>query len=53
MGSADFYPEERPVHRAIVDGFSMDIHPVTNAQFRRFVKATGHVTVAERPPDPA
>ena len=53
MGSEDFYPEERPVHRVEVDGFWMDSHPVTNAEFRRFVKATGHVTVAERPPDPA
>ena len=53
MGSEDFYPEERPVHRVQVDGFWMDAHPVTNAQFRRFVKATGHVTVAERPPDAA
>ena len=53
MGSYDFYPEERPVHRVTVDGFWMDSHPVTNAEFRRFVKATGHVTVAERPPDPA
>ena len=24
MGSADFYPEERPVHRVTVDGFWMD-----------------------------
>jgi formylglycine-generating enzyme len=53
MGSDDFYPEERPVHRVEVDGFWMDSHPVTNAEFRRFVKATGHVTAAEHPPDPA
>jgi formylglycine-generating enzyme len=53
MGSADYYPEERPVHRVGVDGFWMDEHAVTVAEFRRFVRATGHVTVAERPPDPA
>jgi formylglycine-generating enzyme required for sulfatase activity len=53
MGSADFYPEERPVHRVAVDGFWMDRHPVTVEAFRRFVKATGYVTVAERPLDPA
>src|SRR5688500_20327510 len=41
MGSNDFYPEERPVHRVKVDGFWMDEHPVTNAEFRRFVEATG------------
>jgi formylglycine-generating enzyme required for sulfatase activity len=49
MGSADFYPEERPVHRATVDGFWMDCHPVTVAEFRRFASATGYATVAERP----
>jgi formylglycine-generating enzyme required for sulfatase activity len=53
MGDDRFYPEERPVHRVTVDGFWMDEHPVTNAEFRRFVKATGYVTVAERPLDPA
>lgn len=53
MGSEDFYPEERPMRRIAVDGFWVDEHPVTNAQFRRFVKATGYVTVAERPLDPA
>jgi formylglycine-generating enzyme required for sulfatase activity len=53
MGSEDWYPEERPVHPASVDGFWMDEHPVTVAEFRRFVNATGYVTLAERPPDPA
>jgi formylglycine-generating enzyme len=53
MGSNDFYPEERPVHEAGVDGFWMDEHPVTVAEFRRFVKATGYVTRAERALDPA
>jgi formylglycine-generating enzyme len=53
MGSLDFYPEERPLLRIAVDGFWMDDHPVTVAEFRRFVKATGYVTVAERPLDPA
>jgi len=52
MGSEDFYPEERPVHSGAVDGFWMDEAPVTAAEFRRFVRATGYVTVAERPPDP-
>jgi formylglycine-generating enzyme len=53
MGSADFYPEERPVHRVTVDGFWMDTDPVTVEDFRGFAKATGYVTVAQRPPDPA
>ena len=53
MGSEDFYPEERPVHRVAVDGLWMDEKPVTAAEFRRFVRETGYVTVAERPLDPA
>ena len=53
MGSEDFYPEERPVHRVSVDGFWIDEHPVTVAEFRAFVRETGYVTVAERPLDPA
>ena len=44
-------PAERPAHRARVDGFWMDATEVTNAQFRKFVDATGYVTVAERPVD--
>jgi formylglycine-generating enzyme required for sulfatase activity len=53
MGSDRFYPEERPARRVRVDGFRIDRHPVTVAEFRRFVAETGHVTLAERQPDPA
>ena len=53
MGSDHHYPEEAPVHRVTVDGFWIDRTPVTNRQFKAFVKATGHVTYAEIPPDPA
>jgi formylglycine-generating enzyme len=53
MGSESFYPEERPVHQVAVDGFWMDEHPVTAAEFRRFVRDTGYVTVCERPLDRA
>src|ERR1700752_3392369 len=51
VGSEDFYPEERPVHTVSVDPFWIDEHQVTVAEFRRFVKATGYVTTAERPLD--
>jgi formylglycine-generating enzyme len=47
MGSERHYPEEAPVHRVTVDGFWIDRTPVTNRQFREFVRATGHVTLAE------
>lgn len=54
MGSdMEDYPEEAPIHDVTVEGFWIDETPVTVAQFRRFVKATGYVTVAERPMDPA
>ena len=53
MGSDDpqAWPDERPAHLVYVAGFWMDEHEVTNAEFRRFVAATGYVTTAERPPD--
>jgi len=51
MGSDKHYAEEAPVHRVTVDAFWIDRTPVTNREFRKFVSATGHVTVAEIPPD--
>jgi formylglycine-generating enzyme len=45
-------PDALPAHLVAVDGFWMDRTPVTNAEFQRFVAATGYVTVAERPLDP-
>ncbi len=53
MGSDQHYPEEAPVRKATVNGFWMDIGPVTNREFGRFVRKTGYVTAAERAPDPA
>jgi formylglycine-generating enzyme required for sulfatase activity len=53
MGSDDpRLADARPVHRVAVDGFWMDRTEVTNLQFARFVRETGHVTTAERRPDP-
>jgi len=51
MGSDKHYAEEAPVHRVTVDAFWIDRTPVTNRQFREFVRATGHVTFAEIAPD--
>src|SRR6516162_2950203 len=51
MGSDRHYPEEAPAHRVIVDGFFIDRTPVTNRQFKEFVRATGHKTFAEIPLD--
>jgi sulfatase modifying factor 1 len=53
MGSAAFYPEERPVHPVTLDGFWIDEDPVTVEEYRRCVTATGYQTVAQRPLDPA
>lgn len=39
---------ETPVHEVTLDAFEIDATPVTNAQFARFVEATGHETDAER-----
>ncbi|WP_433257726.1 formylglycine-generating enzyme family protein [Streptosporangium sp. CA-135522] len=53
MGSDDHYPEEAPARRVRVDGFAIDPICVTNRRFAMFVAATGYITVAERPLDPA
>jgi formylglycine-generating enzyme len=52
MGDDDERPEERSAHPVTVSGFWIDRHEVTNAQFARFVDATGYRTLAERGPDP-
>jgi formylglycine-generating enzyme required for sulfatase activity len=49
-GGHEAMEDARPIHRVYVDGFWMDKTDVTNAQFERFVKATGYITVAERQP---
>lgn len=53
MGSDVHYPEEAPTRPVDVGGFWIDPRPVTNQDFAAFVEATGWVTIAERPADPA
>src|SRR5215831_5578942 len=52
MGSDGHYPEEAPAHVVTVSAFWIDRHPVTNREFKEFVKATRHVSAAEIPPEP-
>ncbi|MBI1316630.1 SUMF1/EgtB/PvdO family nonheme iron enzyme [bacterium] len=53
MGSEEDFAEEHegPAVRIEVSSFYIDPTEVTNAQFARFVEATGYVTLAERPID--
>jgi formylglycine-generating enzyme required for sulfatase activity len=53
MGSDDHYPEEHPAHQEQVAEFQIEEHPVTNAEFRRFVQDTDYVTTAETAPSAA
>ncbi len=52
MGGADHFarPDEKPLHRVKLDGYWISRTPVTNAEFKKFVDATGYVTTAERKP---
>jgi formylglycine-generating enzyme required for sulfatase activity len=49
MGSADGAHDEQPVHEVTVKPFFMDKTEVTNEQWAAFAKATGYVSLAERP----
>ena len=52
MGARPLHREEGPPRLTLVGDFWIDRTEVTNADFARFVAATGYVTEAERPPDP-
>lgn len=49
--AASAWDDEKPAHQVAIEGFWMDEHEVTNAQFREFIEATGYVTTAEKAPD--
>src|SRR5690606_1196253 len=48
VGSDAGYRDERPAGEVAVDDLFIDRTEVTNAQFGRFVEATGYRTLAER-----
>jgi formylglycine-generating enzyme required for sulfatase activity len=50
-GGSEAMEDARPVHRVAVHSFWIDKTDVTNAEFARFVRATGYITVAEQIPD--
>lgn len=53
MGQGGLYREEGPPRLTTIGDFWIDRHEVTNRQYAAFVAATGYVSVAEKPVDPA
>ncbi|HMS66257.1 MAG TPA: SUMF1/EgtB/PvdO family nonheme iron enzyme [Ignavibacteria bacterium] len=51
INDPESYDTEKPAHTVKVDGFWIDATEVTNREFKKFVDATGYITVAERIPD--
>ena len=43
QGSTNGNRDETPLHQVILDSFAIDIHPVTNEQFVRFLETMGGV----------
>lgn len=52
MGTSKF-SDSKPIHKVEVSSFYIDRHEVTNEQFGAFVEATGYITIAEKPLNPA
>lgn len=51
MGASDqngALNREYPIHKVKVNSFLMDIHEVTNAQFKTFIDESGYITTAEK-----
>ena len=47
MGYASSFREEKPQHVVHLNAFYIDIHQVTNAQYKKFVDATGHPALGQ------
>jgi formylglycine-generating enzyme required for sulfatase activity len=48
MGADDGDEDERPRHRVYTDEFAIGVSPVTNSEYARFVRDTGHPSPAVR-----
>jgi formylglycine-generating enzyme len=52
MGSHDHSPEEAPAHCTAADGLWIGCTPVTNRQFKQFVRSTGRYRPAAQHAQP-